>query len=216
MLALQQLDEVAAPLPGSDIDTDQIVPARFMHLRRVDYGRYLFHDQRYDESGAESVKFALNQHVWRESRILVVGPNFGCGSSREQAVHALADFGIRALVGTSFGDIFYANCMKNGVLAVRARADFVSGLFHQLNAASGARVFIDLPQQLVVAPDGSFVNFVIDAFHKESLLLGRDEIDLTLHYLADIERYERCHGLASRAVRRKDGAHRRMQSKENS
>lgn len=195
MQPLTQLDAIAAPLPAADIDTDQIVPARFMHAQRVDYGRYLFHDLRFDaESGAANPRFVLNRPPYRDARILVVGPNFGCGSSREQAVHTLVDFGIRALVGTSFGDIFHGNCLKNGVLPVNADAAFVASLVAALEAAPGARVRIDLPNQCVFAPDGCRSGFDIDPFQKEALLLGRDEIDMTLRYATAIDAYERANG----------------------
>ncbi|MDR5758997.1 3-isopropylmalate dehydratase small subunit [Caballeronia sp. LZ035] len=189
MQALTQLDAIGVPLPAADIDTDQILPARFMHARRIDYGRYFFHDLR----GAGT--FALDRAAYAGAQVLVTGPNFGCGSSREQAVHTLADFGIRALVGTSFGDIFFTNCLKNGVLPVRADAAFVERLLAALDAQPGARVRIDLPAQCVLAPDGTRASFEIDAFQKEALVAGLDEIDVTLRLGASIDAYERAHGI---------------------
>jgi 3-isopropylmalate/(R)-2-methylmalate dehydratase small subunit len=177
------------PLPAADIDTDQILPARFMHARRIDYGRYFFHDVRSDDA------FVLNRAAYAGAQVLVTGPNFGCGSSREQAVHTLADFGIRALVGTSFGDIFATNCVKNGVLPVRADAAFVAHLLMLLDAQPGAQVRIDLPGQCVIAPDGAAASFEIDAFQKEALVEGLDEIDVTLRLSAYIDAYERARGI---------------------
>ncbi|GGF50694.1 3-isopropylmalate dehydratase small subunit [Aliidongia dinghuensis] len=196
MRPLTQLEAIGVPLPAADIDTDQIVPARFMHVRRVDYGRYFFHDLRFDPtSGAERQSFVLNRPGYQGAQILVVGPNFGCGSSREQAVHTLADFGIRALVGTSFGDIFHNNCLKNGVLPIRVDAGFVAALLFFLEETPGARVRVDLPNQRVTAPDGSSTGFDIDPFPKEALIGGLDEIDVTLRFAAAIDAYERMRGV---------------------
>jgi len=193
---LTTLDAVAVPLPAADIDTDQILPARFMHARRDDYGRYFFHDQRFDpQSGELRPECALNRDGYAHARILVTGPNFGCGSSREQAVHTLADFGIRALVGTTFGDIFFSNCLKNGVLPVRTELAFVAHLSALLTSDAGARVKLDLPAQRVIAPDGKAVFFDIDAFSKEALVGGLDEIDVTLCLAEKIDDFERRHGV---------------------
>ncbi|WP_233838890.1 3-isopropylmalate dehydratase small subunit [Paraburkholderia sp. ZP32-5] len=196
MQPLTTLDAVAVPLPAADIDTDQILPARFMHARRDDYGRYFFHDQRFDpQSGELRPDYVLNRAGYAHAQILVTGPNFGCGSSREQAVHTLADFGIRAIVGTTFGDIFFTNCLKNGVLPVRADAAFVAHVSALLRGDSAARVKVDLPAQRVIAPDGETVSFDIDPFSKEALLGGLDEIDITLRLAAQIDDFERRHGV---------------------
>ncbi|SAL00291.1 isopropylmalate isomerase small subunit [Caballeronia pedi] len=191
MQPLTRLDAPGVPLRAADIDTDQILPARFMHARRIDYGRYFFHDLRADAT------FVLNREGYAGAQVLAVGPNFGCGSSREQAVHTLADFGIRALVGTSFGDIFFTNCLKNGVLPIRADAAFVERLLATLEATPAAHVRIDLPDQCVIAPDGERAGFDIDPFQKEALVEGIDEIDMTLRYAADIDAYERAHHIGT-------------------
>jgi 3-isopropylmalate/(R)-2-methylmalate dehydratase small subunit len=189
MKPLTQIDAPFVPLPASDIDTDQILPARFMHTPRVNYGAYFFHDAR---TAADCI---LNQAGYAGSEVLVVGPNFGCGSSREQAVHALADYGIRAIVGTTFGDIFFTNCLKNGVLPVCVDAAFVGRLLSASEANPGVQVRVDLPGQIVTAPNGERVAFEIDSFHKEALIEGADEIEMTLRYAADIDAYERVHGI---------------------
>ena len=137
----------------------------------------------------------LNRKDYANAQILVTGPNFGCGSSREQAVHTLADFGIRAIVGTTFGDIFFSNCLKNGVLPIRADAAFVAHVSALVTDRPGARIKVDLPGQRVIAPDGNAVVFDIDAFSKEALLDGLDEIDITLRLAAKIDDFERRNGL---------------------
>jgi 3-isopropylmalate/(R)-2-methylmalate dehydratase small subunit len=196
MQPLTTLEAVAVPLPAADIDTDQILPARFMHARRQDYGRYCFHDQRFHpQTGAIRPDFVLNREGYAHAQILVTGPNFGCGSSREQAVQTLSDFGIRAIVGTTFGDIFFNNCLKNGVLPVRAEAAFVAHVTALLTGSPGARVKVDLPAQRVVSPDGKTVAFDIDTFSKEALAGGLDEIDITLRLAAKIDGFERRNGL---------------------
>ncbi|MEM5365174.1 3-isopropylmalate dehydratase small subunit [Paraburkholderia azotifigens] len=189
MQPLTQLDAPGVPLPAEDIDTDQILPARFMHARRVDYGKYFFHDARADAG------FVLNNSGYAGAQVLVVGRNFGCGSSREQAVHALADFGIRAIVGTTFGDIFFTNCLKNGVLPIRIDAGFVGRLLSALVDTPGAKVRVDLIEEVVIAPNDERLSFEIDAFQKEALVEGLDEIDMTLRYAADIDAYERANGI---------------------
>ncbi|HKU01111.1 MAG TPA: 3-isopropylmalate dehydratase small subunit [Paraburkholderia sp.] len=187
---------MAAPLPAADIDTDQIVPARFMHARRLDYGRYFFHDRRFDpQSGELRPDFVLNRPGYANAQILVTGPNFGCGSSREQAVHTMFDFGIRVLIGTTFGDIFFGNCLKNGVLPIRADAAFVAHVNALVIHEPGVRIRVDLPTQRVVAPDGKTAAFDIDAFSKEALTGGLDEIDVTLRLAAKIDHFERRNGL---------------------
>lgn len=196
MQPLTTLDAVAVPLPAADIDTDQIVPARFMHARRLDYGRYFFHDQRFDpQSGEMRPDFVLNRPDYANAQILVTGPNFGCGSSREQAVHTLADFGIRVILGTTFGDIFFSNCLKNGVLPIRADAAFITHVNALVTREPGVRIRVDLPAQRVVAPDGKAVAFDIDTFSKEVLTGGLDEIDVTLRLAAKIVDFERRNGL---------------------
>jgi 3-isopropylmalate/(R)-2-methylmalate dehydratase small subunit len=188
------LDAVAVPLDDANIDTDQIVPARFLKRPRgPDYARFLFHDLRFDAEGNEKPDFPLNRAPWREARILVADANFGCGSSREQAVWALTAYGIRAVIAPSFGDIFYNNSLKVGLLPIVLPADTAARLRHLLAEAPGAHLAIDLAAQTVTAPDRAVHRFDIDAFEKRCLLEGLDDIRLTLRYRDEIERFERRH-----------------------
>ena len=191
MEAFTRLDAVALPLRRANIDTDQIVPARFLQKPRSDdFGAYLFHDLRFDAQRRETA-FLLNDPVYRASRIVVAERNFGCGSSREHAVWALHDYGFRAAVAPSFGDIFAGNSIKNGFLPVVLAEPVVASLLAQLEASPGARIAIDLASQTLTAPDGSTHTFPIDAFAKHCLLEGLDEIAYTLTQLPAIEAYER-------------------------
>lgn len=190
MRAFERIKAIAAPMPAADVNTDQIVPGRFMHKLREDYGRYCFHDLRFDAHGQARPDFVLNRPEFAHAAVLVAGANFGCGSSREHAVFTLADFGFRAILASSFGDIFFINCFKNGVLPVVLPADFIADLLAQIEAAPGAMVSVDLAQQLVTAPDGAQVGFEVNGFYKECLLKGLDEIELTLSMSAEIDRFE--------------------------
>ncbi len=182
---------VAAPLDGVNMDTDQILPARFLKADRArGYGQFLLHDLRFDEQGRERPEFVLNRPAFRHAQILVADANFGCGSSREGAVYALADFGIRAVVAPSFGDILFNNCLKNGIIPVRLPADVVAGLRDALARAPGAEVAVSLAAMTAVFPDGSAYPFALDGFWRECLLKGVDEIELTLGEMAAIEAFE--------------------------
>ena len=188
------LDAVAVPLDAANVDTDRIVPARFLKRPRgPDYARFLFHDLRFDAEGNEKPDFPLNRAPWREARILVADANFGCGSSREQAVWALTAYGIRAVIAPSFGDIFYNNSLKIGLLPIVLPAETAARLRHLLAEAPGAHLAIDLAAQTVTAPDGAVHRFDIDPFEKRCLLEGLDDIRLTLRYRDEIERFERRH-----------------------
>ena len=192
MDAFTTLTAVAVPLDAPNVDTDRIIPARFLHRPRgPEFGRLLFHDLRYDEDGRERADFVLNQPAFREARILVAADNFGCGSSREHAVWSLAAYGIRAVIAPSFGDIFFNNCFKVGVLPVALPAATVAGLRRQLHAMPGASLTVDLPAQVVVGPDGARIPFAVDAFRRDGLLRGQDEIALTLEHEPAIAAYER-------------------------
>jgi 3-isopropylmalate/(R)-2-methylmalate dehydratase small subunit len=173
MQSFTRLESVAAPLPESDIDTDVIFPARFLLLLdKAGLGRHLFHERRFQ--GGASTDFVLNCAPFDHAQILVAGSNFGSGSSREHAVWALNDFGIRCVIAPSFGEIFYANCFKNGVLAIA-----LSGAaYAQAMAAaqSGAALSVDLEQQTIALPDRTSIGFDIDPYRKRALLLGLDEI----------------------------------------
>ena len=191
MEPLQHLHAVALPLARANVDTDQIVPARYLQKPRTDnFGEYLFRDLRVRPDGTEEPNFILNQAAYRSARIVVAERNFGCGSSREQAVWALFDYGFRIAIAPSFGDIFASNALKNGFLPVVLPGPVVADLLEQLAQAPGARIAVDLPAQSIVAPDGLRHPFDVDAFAKQRLLDGQDEIDYTLSLLADIEAFE--------------------------
>ena len=186
-----RLTAVAAPIDLPNVDTDRIVPARFLRKPQdAGYGRFLFHDVRFDPSGAERPEFVLNQAPFRAARILVAAENFGCGSSREGAVWALGGHGVRAVIAPSFGDIFFGNCFKNGLLPVVLPADTVAELRRSLHARPGATMTVDLEQQTVSAPDVATHRFEIDAFRKRCLLTGEDEIAFTLGYIDAIRAFE--------------------------
>jgi 3-isopropylmalate/(R)-2-methylmalate dehydratase small subunit len=181
----------AAPIDLPNVDTDRIVPARFLRKPRgPDYARYLFHDLRFTDGGALHSDFVLNQPAYREARILIAAENFACGSSREGAVWALDAYGIRAVIAPSLGDIFHQNCFKNGLLPVILPADVVAELRRQLRERPGSAVTVDLDTQTVTAPDGTTHRFDIDPFRKQMLLTGQDEITLTLSYESSIAAFE--------------------------
>lgn len=185
---------VAAPLDMANIDTDKIIPARYLRKpREPGYDPYLFHDLRLDADGRERPDFVLNQPAYRDAGILVAGANFGCGSSREGAVYAMLDRGIRSVIAPSFGDIHYANELQNGMLPVILPEGVCAALRKQLHAAPGATITIDLESQTVRGPDGASHRFEIDAVYRERLLKGLDEIGLVLEYLPQIEEFERRH-----------------------
>ncbi len=187
-----RLDDVALPMPVPNVDTDQVIPARFLRKSRKDgLGQYLFSDIRFDDAGREIADFVLNREAYRGSRILVADRNFGCGSSREHAVYALWDYGFRAVVAPSFGDIFRGNCFKNGLLPIVLSTEAIADLLGQIQALPGVHVVVDLEQQLVAGPDGATHRFEIDAFRKHCLLNGLDELGFTLGHAADIDAFER-------------------------
>lgn len=186
------LEAAAAPFAQPDVDTDQIVPARFLQkLRRNGFGQYLFHDLRFHADGSENAGFILNQSAYRSARILVAEQNFGCGSSREHAVWALYDYGFRLAIAPSFGDIFFNNCLKNGLLPVTLPHDIVAGLLASLRAAPGQTLQADLASQTIVFPDGARHEFAVDPFAKDCLLNGIDELDYTLSRMDEIVAFER-------------------------
>ena len=191
MEKFQKLDAVAMPIAAPNVDTDQIVPARFLRKpRNAGYGGFLFHDLRFDDTGAQKPGFVLNRPAYRGARILVAERNFGCGSSREHAVYALWDYGFRAVIAPSFGDIFFNNCFKNGLLPIVLPAEEVTALQAELAQQPGAHVRVDLERQEVIAPSGKVHRFEVDAFRKQCLLQGLDEIAFTLGHDADIAAFE--------------------------
>jgi 3-isopropylmalate/(R)-2-methylmalate dehydratase small subunit len=194
MQPFTRIDEVAAPLDAVNVDTDQIVPALYLQKpRSTNFGDFLFRDVRRDAVGAPRPDFPLNQPAYANARILVAGRNFGCGSSREHAVWALVDGGFRAVIAPSFGDIFEANALKNGLLPVRLQEEVVSSMLDALQQSPGAHVKVDLAAQRVTGPDGREHAFDVDAFARHCMLDGLDELDYTLSQLSRIEAFERKH-----------------------
>jgi 3-isopropylmalate/(R)-2-methylmalate dehydratase small subunit len=186
-----RLTAVAAPMDLPNIDTDRVIPARFLRKpREAGFGPLLFHDVRFDAAGAPKPEFVLNQPAYRSARILVTAENFGCGSSREMAVWALMDYGIRVVIGPSFGDIFFENCFKNGALAVVLPAEVAAGLRRALAERPGATLSVDLVSQTITGPGGEAIRFGIDPFRKHGLLTGQDEVEMTLARLPAIEAFE--------------------------
>jgi 3-isopropylmalate/(R)-2-methylmalate dehydratase small subunit len=185
------LEGVAAPIKQINVDTDAIIPKQYLKtIKRTGLGKGLFAEQRYKDDGAENPDFVLNKPAYRKAKILVAADNFGCGSSREHAPWALADFGIRCVISTSFGDIFYNNCFKNGLLPIRVSKEDLDKLFDDADRGANATLTIDLAKQEIRGPDGGVVNFEIDPFRKHCLLHGLDDIGLTKQKQSKIENYE--------------------------
>ncbi|MBB2961490.1 3-isopropylmalate dehydratase small subunit [Methylobacterium sp. R2-1] len=186
------LDGVAAPMRIINIDTDRIIPKQYLKtIKRTGLGQGLFSEMRYNDDGSENPDFVLNQPAYRNAKILVVGDNFGCGSSREHAPWALADFGIRCVISTSFADIFFNNCAKNGILAIVVSPEDLEKLFEDAERGANATLTIDLAAQTIKGPDGGTLHFDIDEGRKHNLLNGLDEIGLTLDQKAPaIDAYE--------------------------
>jgi 3-isopropylmalate/(R)-2-methylmalate dehydratase small subunit len=193
--AFTRLTGVAVPIDLPNIDTDRVIPARFLRKPQgsAGYDRYLFHDVRFDADGAERPEFVLNQPAFRPATIVVAAENFGCGSSREAAVWALMAYGIRVVLAPSLGDIFHQNSLKNGLLPVILPADVVAGVRRALHARPGATMTADLETQTLTGPDGTTHHFEIEPFARQMLLTGQDEIALTLGYEAQIRAFEARH-----------------------
>ena len=185
------LEGVAAPMRIINIDTDRIIPKQYLKtIKRTGLGQGLFSEMRYNDDGSENPDFVLNQPAYRNAKILDVGDNFGCGSSREHAPWALADFGIRCVISTSFADIFFNNCAKNGILAIVVSPEDLEKLFEDAERGANATLSIDLAAQTIRGPDGGTLHFDIDEGRKHNLLNGLDEIGLTLARAASIDAYE--------------------------
>ncbi len=194
MEAFTTLSATAAPLEPMNVDTDQIIPARFLKSPRGDgYGQFLFHDLRMLGDGTERPDFFLNQPAYRNARILVANANFGCGSSREGAVYALMDYGYRCVVAPSFNDIFYSNSLRNGLLPVRLSAADVIMLRRLVTESPKTVLTVDLPSQTLTVPGKEPVSFIVDPFGKACLLQGADDISFTVGYRAQIEAFEARH-----------------------
>ncbi|MCZ0960509.1 3-isopropylmalate dehydratase small subunit [Paracoccus benzoatiresistens] len=185
------LTGIAAPMPLVNIDTDMIIPKQFLKtIQRSGLGINLFDELRYDRDGNELPDFVLNQPAYRQAEIIVAGDNFGCGSSREHAPWALLDFGIRCVISTSFADIFFNNCFKNGILPVVLPQEAVDVLMEDARKGANARMTVDLESQTVTSSDGVSFAFEVDPFRKHCLLNGLDDIGLTMEKAPVIESYE--------------------------
>lgn len=197
MQKFEKLTAVAAPIDEKNIDTDQLVPARFLMKSRADgYAQYLFYDRRFDAEGKERADFILNQAPYRAAKILVSDANLGSGSSREHAVWVLMDSGIRVVIAPSFGPIFFVNSLKNGLLPLKIDDEVAAELRRQLRHAPGSEITVDLERQEVTAPDGARHSFDIAPAHRHRLLEGLDDIDLTLAHADKIAEFEKRHAAA--------------------
>ena len=183
---------VAAPMPDHNIDTDRIIPARFLKtIKRTGLGVNLFNDVRYNADGSENPDFVLNQSAYRNAEVLVTGDNFGCGSSREHAPWALKDFGIKCVISTSFADIFFNNSFKNGLLLIRVTPEQRDALLEDARKGANARIGINLENQTITRPDGEEIHFEVDPFRKHCLLEGLDDIGITLQSSDKIDSFEK-------------------------
>ena len=192
MQKFSTLRSIPAYLPIVNIDTDMIIPKQFLKtIKRSGLGINAFAEMRYKADGSEVEDFVLNKPAYREASILIAGDNFGCGSSREHAPWALSDFGIKVVVSTSFADIFFNNCFKNGMLPIVLPAEQVEILMDDAEKGSNARMEIDLEAQTVTSSDGSIFSFEVDPFKKHCLLNGLDDIGLTMEKSSSIEAYEK-------------------------
>jgi len=186
-----RLTGVAAPLPMDNVDTDRIIPARFLKtIKRSGLGGHLFNELRYSGDGSEKADFVLNRPAYRAARLLVTGDNFGCGSSREHAPWALLDFGIRCVIAPGFADIFYNNCFKNGILPIKLAPDLVERLMKAAERGANATMTVDLESQEITDPDGGTIPFDVEAFRKHCLLNGLDDIGLTMQKVNRIDTFE--------------------------
>ena len=191
MKKFDQLTGVAAPLNILNIDTDMIIPKQFLKtIKRSGLGANLFDEMRFTQDGEEISDFVLNREPYRAAEIIVAGDNFGCGSSREHAPWALLDFGIRCVISTSFADIFYNNCFKNGILPITVSADDRDALMADAADVENPELSIDLETQTIRRPNGVEVSFEIDPFRKQCLLEGLDDIGLTLEKGGSIDSFE--------------------------
>jgi len=191
MEPFRTLTGIVAPLDRENVDTDQIIPKQFLKLTgRTGFGQCLFHDCRYGPDGKLRSGFVLDEPRYRGAKILLARRNFGCGSSREHAVWALADYGFKVLIAPSFADILYNNCFKNGVLPISLKDEDIDALFREVATQDGYRLEVDLAQQTIRKPNGETVHFHVEAFRKKSLLEGLDEIEFTLKDNDEIQAYE--------------------------
>jgi 3-isopropylmalate/(R)-2-methylmalate dehydratase small subunit len=186
------LTGVAAPMPIVNVDTDMIIPKDYLKtIARTGLGKGLFSEMRYNEDGSENPDFVLNRPAYRNAKILVAGDNFGCGSSREHAPWALLDFGIRCVISTSFADIFYNNCFKNGILPVIVSQEDLDKLMDDAERGANATVTVNLEAKEIRGPDGGVVHFDVDEFKRQCLLNGLDDIGITLEKATAIDGFEK-------------------------
>jgi len=186
-----KLSGVAAPMPLVNIDTDMIIPKQFLKtIKRSGLGVNLFDEMRYDQQGNEIPDFVLNKPAYRDAQVIVAGDNFGCGSSREHAPWALLDFGIRCVISTSFADIFYNNCFKNGILPIVLPQEDVDKLMDDAERGSNAVLTVDLESQTITGPDGGEIAFEVDPWRKHCLMNGLDDIGLTMEKAPAIDSFE--------------------------
>ena len=191
MQKFDKLTGVAAPMNMINVDTDMIIPKNFLKtIKRSGLGKNLFDEMRFDREGNENPDFVLNKPAYREAKIIVAGDNFGCGSSREHAPWALLDFGIRCVISTSFADIFYNNCFKNGILPIKVSKEQLDDLMDDAERGANATLSIDLESQTIQGPDGGEVKFEVDEFRKHLLLNGLDDIGLTLQKVDKVDSFE--------------------------
>ena len=191
MQPFTSLTGVAAPMKITNVDTDMIIPKQYLKtIKRTGLGTGLFAEMRFNEDGSENKDFVLNQPAYRKAQILVAGDNFGCGSSREHAPWALLDFGIRCIISTSFADIFYNNCFKNGILPIKVSQEQLDQLMDEAARGANATLTVDLESQEIQTSDGHAVHFEIDSFRKHCLLNGLDDIGLTMEKATSIDSFE--------------------------
>ena len=191
MEKFEKLTAIAAPMPLINIDTDMIIPKQFLKtIKRSGLGVSAFHEMRYNLDGSENPDFVLNHEAYKGVNILVAGDNFGCGSSREHAPWALLDFGIRCVISTSFADIFYNNCFKNGILPVVVTEDELQLLMKDAEKGSNARMVVDLENQQIETSDGEVISFDVDQHRKHCLINGLDDIGLSMEKIASIDAFE--------------------------
>jgi 3-isopropylmalate/(R)-2-methylmalate dehydratase small subunit len=192
MEPFNKLEGVAAPLNMINVDTDMIIPKQYLKtIHRTGLGKALFDEMRFNQDGSEKPDFVLNKPAYRQAKILVAGANFGCGSSREHAPWALLDFGIRCVIATSFADIFYGNCFKNGILPIQLPQEQVDKLMDDAERGANAIISIDLEKQEIRGPDGGMIKFDVDEFRKQVLMNGWDDISLTLRAEDKISSFEK-------------------------
>lgn len=187
-----KLRGVAAPLNMINIDTDKLIPKQFLKtIKRTGLGKHLFNEMRFNEDGSEKQDFVLNKSAYRKASIIVAGDNFGCGSSREHAPWALLDFGIKCVISTSFADIFYNNCFKNGILPIVVNKQQLDQLMDDAENGANAVLDVDLEAQEIMRPSGEKVTFEIDEFRKHCLINGLDDIGLTMEKDENIDNFEK-------------------------